>query len=133
MGRVKIFLAGFVFLLNLSPLLAQEDSKYYAVQFYADWCKYCKKLGPTFTELLNNYSDEEIEYVRLDFTDKETQEATKETINTLGLEKITKDYVGTGFILVVERDSEGVSKVKDILDRKKDLDEMKKIVDELVL
>lgn len=129
---MKKTLATLALFMIFGSSFAQTDSKFYAVQFYADWCKYCKKLKPTFDELLGSYEDHQIEYVKLDFTDKETQEGAKSKIKELGLEKITKDYVGTGFILIVERTEEG-SAVKDILDRRKDLEQMKKIVDGLVL
>lgn len=47
-------------------LAVLESNKYVFVDFYADWCRHCKKLMPTMEELVGVFSDyDNIEIVKL--------------------------------------------------------------------
>ena len=108
-----------------------QESKLLAVQFYADWCKFCKKLKPSFEELKSSYGDQ-IEFLVLNYTDEETTKATVELIEEKGLTETVKNYVGTGFILLVEQKTDGSKAAKGVLNKKLSLDEMKAKIEELI-
>lgn len=128
------FLLLFFILFFASPLAkatGDEDAKLLAVQFYADWCKFCKKLKPSFDELKSTY-DGKVEFVVLNYTDEQTTTETEKLIEERGLKSIVESYTGTGFILLVEEKPDGTKSAKGILDKKQSLEEMKTKIEELI-
>jgi thiol-disulfide isomerase/thioredoxin len=118
----------FIFGISNSLNAGTNETSLLAIQFYADWCKFCKKLKPSFDELKSSYTDR-VEFIILDYTDKETLEITEDIIEERDLKQVVENYAGTGFIVLVEQKTDGSKTVRGVLNKKLDLDEMKEIVE----
>ena len=80
-----------------------------AVKFHADWCGWCKAMGPIFTEMHQKYEAEPVLYVQLDQTTQARARQARYLASALGLEKVWKEYGGkTGFILLIDAKTKAV-------------------------
>ncbi len=80
------------------------------VKFHADWCASCIEMGPTFenvqTRFVNNNS---INFIKLDFTNKETTERATKIGDELGITSIlVQNNRKTGFALIIDKQTKEV-------------------------
>ena len=85
-------------LFSLSAM-AQQDAKVIAVVNRADWCPICKANGKRAHEVfMENNKDHSIKFLTNDLTNAETIGKSDEVLKKYGLDKIMKNYNGTGVI-----------------------------------
>ncbi len=123
------FVAILVFALPFTGKAQDNDAKLIAVRFHADWCRTCKAMAPAFDNLESVMDNSSIRFVKLDFTDKQTEVRTQKTIDELGLDTVVRNYTGTGFILIVDNETK---KVREILNKKHSREQMEGIVGRLL-
>jgi len=102
-------LAGMGFAGSTQPTSGQSDkaeahrAKVIAVKFHADWCGYCKAMGPVFEELQAKYDQEPVLYVEFDQTREFGRKQSAYMAGALGLEGVWMENGGkTGFVLLVD-------------------------------
>merc|ERR1712083_1039062 len=104
--------------------VALDSSKDVLVEFYAPWCRHCKKLAPIWDKLGEKYKDHEtIVIAKMDSTANELEEVKVQGFPTIKLfKKGTNeivDYNGDrteeGFSKFLEEASEAKAEVKDEL------------------
>jgi len=78
-----------------------ETAKIAAVKFHADYCGACKNLEPKITELKGKFNDEVV-FVRFDFTSDDSKAKTKEMADAEGLSSVLSAHTGTGFIVLYD-------------------------------
>lgn len=78
-----------------------ENAKIAAVKFHADYCGACKKLEPKITELKGKFNDEVV-FVKFDFTSDDSKAKTKEMADEEGLSSVLAAHTGTGFIVLYD-------------------------------
>ena len=100
-------------MMEKDAMVSEEAApKLKAVVFHSDNCGSCKVLGPKMKEAMQAINMDQIEVVRLDFTTKETIEASKalaENENVAGL--LQKFGAKTGFVTLLNSDGEIVEKL----------------------
>lgn len=80
-----------------------ESPKLMIVKFHADWCRICKAMGPVFEDLQNKMDNENILFVKLDFTNNQTKHQANMLGTSLGITPVLKtNYRRTGFILIID-------------------------------
>lgn len=80
-----------------------EGPKVIAIKFHADWCGYCKAMGPVFEEMQAKYDQQPVLYVRLDQTREAGRRQAQYMARALGMGDIWAEYGGkTGFVLLVD-------------------------------
>ena len=80
-----------------------EGPKVIAIKFHADWCGYCKAMGPVFEEMQAKYDQQPVLYVRLDQTREAGRRQAQYMAHALGMGDIWAEYGGkTGFVLLVD-------------------------------
>lgn len=80
-----------------------EGPKVIAIKFHADWCGYCKAMGPVFEEMQAKYDQQPVLYVRLDQTREAGRRQAQYMARALGMGDIWTEYGGkTGFVLLVD-------------------------------
>ena len=84
---------------------ADKTTKLYALTFHADYCGACKKLKPNVMELQTKTEGESVEWVKFDFTSKESKTKSKELATELGVVDLYKKNQATGFVLLVNADT----------------------------
>lgn len=78
-------------------------AKIIAVKFHADWCGYCKAMGPVFEELQAKFDQEPVLYVELDQTRDFGRRQAAYHSRALGLGDVWQENAGkTGFILLID-------------------------------
>jgi len=89
------------------PADHEDDPAIYAVVFAAEWCGKCKILEPKLMPVMQSMMDDEnVQFVMLDFTDRETTATSAEIAASLDLAEIYDANKGkTGFVLLVDADS----------------------------
>ncbi len=125
---LMILMAGFGF----SNLNAQssEAPKLYAVMFTADYCSACKAIAPKLMSLQENLDGKDVEFVKFDFSNKESKEETKKIAKKLGLSDVLASNNGTGFVVLVDGKNKDE---KAVLTTKQSADEMLKVVEKNLL
>lgn len=74
-----------------------------AVKFHADWCGYCKTMGPVFEELQAKFDREPVLYVTFDQTREFNRKQAKYLAHAMDLDSVWKENGGkTGFILLID-------------------------------
>jgi len=73
-----------------------------AIKFHADWCGFCKAMGPVFTDLQNKFDGKPVLFVTLDFTNRTTHHQSELLASALGAGQAYQDNQGTGFILLLD-------------------------------
>jgi thiol-disulfide isomerase/thioredoxin len=93
---------------GMGVLHAQENQnpKLYAVVFHADWCPVCKAMKPSLTQLKEDLKNKPVRFVSFDFTSDATKANTKQVARDLGLQKILAGNNGTGFVILVNPETE---------------------------
>jgi len=83
---------------------ARADApKIIAVKFHADWCGYCKAMGPVFEELQAKFDREPVLYVTLDQTRDFNRKQSGYLAHAMGLDRVWNDNGGkTGFVLLID-------------------------------
>ncbi len=77
-----------------------------AVKFHADWCGYCKAMGPVFEELQAKYDKEPALYITFDQTREFGRTQSAYHARALGLADVWGEYGGkTGFVLLIDAES----------------------------
>ncbi len=83
-----------------------ESTQLLVVKFHADWCGSCVKLDSPLQDLQATFSDQPIDFVRLDLTDDTSRAVAKEKVGRLGLDEIFASYGSkTGFALLIDAES----------------------------
>ena len=82
-----------------------NTTKLYALTFHADYCGACKKLTTNVMELQTKTEGESVEWVKFDFTSKESKTKSKELATELGVVHLYKKNQATGFVLLVDADT----------------------------
>lgn len=86
-----------------------QRPKIIAVKFHADWCGYCKAMGPVFEELQAKYDQEPVLYVVLDQTREFDRTQSQFMANAMGLDSVWEEHGGkTGFVLLIDASTKEV-------------------------
>ena len=129
MKKVKSLTLIFVLLtgLGFSNIFGQEKESptLYAVMFYADNCSNSKSITPKVKSLQSKLQGKKVEFVKFDFSTKESIEKTQDLANKLGLNNVLASNEGTGFVVLVDAKSKAK---RAILTTKQSPDEMLGIV-----
>lgn len=89
-----------------------ETAKIAAVKFHADYCGACKKLEPKITELKGKFNDEVV-FVKFDFSNDESKAKTKDLAADQGLKDVLAANEGTGYIVLYDlKNKKVVGKLK---------------------
>lgn len=89
-----------------SVATAAPQAKVIAVKFHADWCGYCKQMGPVFQEMQAKYDREPVLFVEFDQTREFGRLQSAYLAHALGLETIWAEHGGkTGFVLLIDAQS----------------------------
>lgn len=79
------------------------QAKVIAVKFHADWCGYCKAMGPVFEELQAKYDQEPVLYVEFDQTREFGKRQSAYMAQAIGLDTVWAEHGGkTGFVLLID-------------------------------
>ncbi len=79
-----------------------------AVKMHADWCGTCVSLEEPFVGLQETYSEGNVGFVTMDFTNDDTTGASLATAAELGITEVIEDQAGTGFILLIDAETHEV-------------------------
>lgn len=80
-----------------------QPAKIIAIKFHADWCGYCKAMGPVFEELQAKFDQEPVLYVMFDQTRDFGRGQSAYMAGALGLKEIWQENGGkTGFVLLID-------------------------------
>ncbi len=132
---VPVFVAAIVMLQTI-PLQSSENNasaagpKIIAVKFHADWCGYCKAMGPVFEELQAKFDLQPALYVTFDQTREFDRKQSQYLANAMGLNQVWAKHGGsTGFILLIDANTK---EVVEKLSHEKNLKEMGAALQEAV-
>jgi len=79
------------------------DAKVIAVKFHADWCGYCKAMGPVFEELQAKHDQEPVLYIEFDQTREFGKRQSAYMADAMGLDEVWAEHGGkTGFVLLID-------------------------------
>lgn len=81
---------------------------YLVVKFHADWCGSCVAMGSSFEDLQSKFKDDNIEFVKFDFTTKETTAKAASKAKQIGISNIFEKNQRTGFILIIDNSTKKV-------------------------
>jgi len=80
-----------------------QRPKVIAVKFHADWCGFCKAMGPVFEEMQAKFDQEPVLYVEFDQTREFGRKQSAYMAGALGLDGVWMENGGkTGFVLLVD-------------------------------
>jgi len=99
-------------MMDNKPVMAAEAQNVRAVVFYSENCGSCKILDPKMKAAMAAVNTDKIDVVKLDFTSKETIEATK----VLAVDKelgglLQKFGAKTGFVTLVDANGQIIDKI----------------------
>ena len=90
-----------------------------AASFVSAWCSSCKILEPRLADVIPEFSDQPIKFVKLDFTFGQRDEIQKQA-EAEGVGKIYPQFKGaTGFTVLVDRDTGEIIEILTINHSKK--------------
>ncbi|NCO03360.1 MAG: hypothetical protein GW903_04140 [Alphaproteobacteria bacterium] len=94
-------------MMDEKPAMTAEAPKVKAVVFYSDSCSACKVLGPKMEQAMQAINMDKIAVVKLDFSSKETIEATKVLATDEELGGLLQKFgAKTGFVTLVGSDGQ---------------------------
>ncbi len=80
-----------------------------AVKFHADWCGYCKAMGPVFQELQAKFDQQPVLYVTFDQTREYNRIQSQFMAQVMGLAPAWEKHGGsTGFILLIDANTKQI-------------------------
>jgi thiol-disulfide isomerase/thioredoxin len=115
-------------LLNVSAQ-EKESPRLYAVLFHADYCSVCKAISPTISTLKQNMKEQDVKFVKFDFTNKESEAKSKELAKSLGLSSVLESNRGTGYVVLIDAKTK---EEKGKLTRKQSADEMAATIEKVL-
>ncbi|WP_338767048.1 thioredoxin fold domain-containing protein [Bernardetia sp. ABR2-2B] len=83
----------------------KSPSKVTAVVFHADWCPYCTKLSDKIESIKADIDISDVEFIRFDFTDKDTKEATQAFAAANSVMSVLENHKGTGFLVLIDSET----------------------------
>ncbi len=110
MQKSKRFTLGFLAVLMTALMLQVSTAqakhtkvKVIAAVFHADWCSYCKQMGPSVMKTMDSYkADKAVKFVEFDLTDEATKRQSAKLAARNGLTPIWKANQKTGMVLLVD-------------------------------
>lgn len=88
---------------------ADEGPKIIAIKFHADWCGYCKAMGPVFEELQAKYDRLPVLYVTFEQTREFGRRQSRYLADAMGLNDTWAENGGkTGFVLLIDARSKRI-------------------------
>jgi len=107
-----------------------SEPKVIAVKFHADWCGFCKTMGPVFEEMQAKFDQEPVLYVTLDQTRDFDRKQSMYLTHAMGLDGVWEENGGkTGFVLLIDA---GTRKVVQKLSHEQNLKQMGAALQEAV-
>ena len=104
------------------PTMHDEGPEIIAIKFHADWCGYCKAMGPVFDELQAKYDQQPVLFVVFDQTREFNRRQSQYLADALGLEDVWDEHGGkTGFVLLIDAKT---NKIIERLGHERSLKEM---------
>lgn len=80
-----------------------QRPKVIAIKFHADWCGYCKAMGPVFEEMQAKYDQQPVLFIELDQTREFDRRQAAYMAHALGLDSVWDEHGGkTGFVLLID-------------------------------
>lgn len=76
-----------------------EEGKLVLVDFWAPWCSYCRRIGPAYDKIAEQYGDIEVVKVNID---EEPQLAEKERIEVIPTLVLYREGAAIGSIVAPE-------------------------------
>ncbi len=90
--------------IEAGPTLEKQDV--FVLKFHADWCGKCKSLNPVYDAMVKEFGEQPVAFVKLDVTNKDTQEQTEKKMKGLGLDELwASNKNRNGFIMVVDAET----------------------------
>jgi len=87
------------------------QAKVIAVKFHADWCGYCKAMGPVFEELQAKHDQEPVLFVEFDQTREFGKRQSAYMADAMGLDGVWAEHGGkTGFVLLIDATTKRIMK-----------------------
>ena len=107
---------------DVRPAMYDDGPEIIAIKFHADWCGYCKAMGPVFDELQAKYDQQPVLFVEFDQTREFNRRQSQYLASALGLEKVWDEHGGkTGFVLLIDAET---NKIIERLGHERSLKEM---------
>ena len=92
---------------------AMDEKAATAVVFYSVNCASCKILEPRMMEAMQAINKDNLNVVKLDFSSKETIEASKTLAAEKGVESTLQSYgAKTGFVVLLDKEGNEIDKLK---------------------
>ena len=99
-------------MMDKKPAMAAEAQNVKAVVFFSENCSSCKVLDPKMKAAMKAINTDKIDVVKLDFTSKETIEATKVLATDKELGGLLQKFgAKTGFVTLVGADGQIIEKI----------------------
>lgn len=93
------------------PTTQDDGPEIIAIKFHADWCGYCKAMGPVFEELQAKYDQQPVLFVVFDQTREFNRRQSQYLADAMGLEDVWTEHGGkTGFVLLIDAETNKVIK-----------------------
>ncbi len=73
-----------------------------AVRLHADWCGRCPEIAPIFAQIMNQYRNEPVQFVTLDFTNEATRERAQVLAAALRIDWLATRSFETGMVKLVD-------------------------------
>jgi len=123
-------ITGFQIVQSSEKAASVKGPEIIAIKFHADWCGYCKEMGPVFKELQAKFDQQPVLYVTFDHTREYNRIQSQYMAEVMGLSPVWKKHGGsTGFILLIDAETK---QIKEKLTHDQGLKEMGAALQEAV-